>query len=120
MPVLTPGRIYPGMLVRITGKFIDLSDDSDTDPTTITFKLLSPDGIETSYVYGTDSEVQKESVGDYTADIRPTYGGRWRYRWEATKTASPVTIYIAGEGNFVVQSSSFSGYEDVYPSSDYS
>lgn len=111
MGLLTPGRIYPGSTIRITGKFLD-TEDADIDPTvSIVFKLMSPCGVETSYTYLTDDEVQKESVGDYTADIRPTYGGRWRYRWEGQSTIG-TTVYVAGEGDFVVQDSQFTGYSD--------
>lgn len=117
MGLLTPGRIYPGMSIRITGEFLDTSD-VDTDPTlSVTFKLRSPCGVETSYVYGTGDEVQKASTGNYTADVRPTEGGRWLYRWEATSSAT-IMIYVAGEGSFIVQDSTFSGYTGTW-SSDY-
>lgn len=117
MGLLTPGKIYAGSTVRITGKFLD-QDDADTDPTvSIVFKLLSPCGVETSYTYLTDDEVQKVDTGDYTADIRPTEGGRWRYRWEAVSGTDPI-IYVAGEGSFVVQASDFNGYTSDW-GSDY-
>lgn len=107
MGLLTPGRIYPGSTVRITGEFFD-SDDVDTDPSTsITFKLRSPTGVETSYVYGTDAEVQKQSTGNYTADIYLDEGGRWLYRWQA---ATGDDISVAGEGAILVQASKFDGF----------
>lgn len=113
MGLLTPGRIYPGSTIRITGEFLD-ETDVDTDPTvSITFKLRSPCGVETSLVYMTDAEVQKDSTGNYSADIRPTEGGRWLYRWEA-QTLDGITIYVAGEGSFVVQDSKFSGYTGTW------
>lgn len=116
--MLTPGRIYPGSTIRITGKFLD-QDDADIDPTvSIVFKLRSPCGVETSYTYGTNDEVQQVDTGDYTADVRPTEGGRWLYRWEAQSLLSAVTVYVAGEGNFVVQHSTFDGYSDSW-GSDY-
>jgi len=115
MGLLTPGRIYPGSTVRITGEFFD-NEDVDTDPTTsVTFKLRSPAGVETSYVYGTDGEVQKQSTGNYTADIYVDEGGRWLYRWQAETGDS---ISIAGEGNIVVQGSTFDGFTGSW-SGDY-
>lgn len=111
MGLLTPGRIYPGSTVRITGEFFD-NDDVDTDPaTSITFKLRSPAGVESSYVYQTDGEVQKSSTGNYTADIYVDEGGRWLYRWEAVTTGP---IYIGGEGSFIVQASSFDNFTGTW------
>ena len=117
MGLMTPGRIYAGSTVRITGHFSD-ETDTDADPSvSIVFKTRSPCGVEASYTYGTDAEIQKESVGDYTADVRVTEGGRWLYRWEA-QTDLGITVYVAGEGSIVVQASRFDGYSDNW-NSDY-
>lgn len=117
MGLFAPGRIYPGQTVRLTGVFFDTEDD-ETEPTvSIALKLKSPTGEETTYTYLTDEEVQEVSNGRYTADVRPTEGGRWRYRWEATSGTSPV-IYVAGEGSFVVQESQYDGYTSSF-GSDY-
>ena len=111
MGLLTPGRIYPGTTIRITGEFLD-TDDVDTDPTvSIKFKLRSPANVETTYVYGTDAALQKASTGNYTADVTPDEGGRWRYRWEATSVDGSANTFRAGsEGSFVVTVSEFDGY----------
>lgn len=100
--MLEPGKYFNGTEIRLTIAFTD--DDGDfVDPDTVTFKTCSPSGVISSYVYGTDSEVQKASTGNYTADISPDQGGRWFYRWESTGTAKK----LAKEGNFVVQLSPF-------------
>lgn len=110
MGLLVPGRIYAGSTVRITGRFFDQNDD-DTDPSvSIVFMLRSPLGVETSYTYGTDEELQQIDTGDYACDIRVTEGGRWLYRWEA-QTDLGLTVYVAGEGSIVVQASKFTGYD---------
>lgn len=112
---LAPGRIYAGSPVRV-GAHFEEDDGDDVDPTTVTFKLRSPLGVETTYVWGTDDEVVKEDTGDYYAVVTPDQGGRWLWRWQTTGTDKT----IAFEGDFVVQDSQFSGFEsdwtlDYYP-----
>ena len=106
----TPGKYYVNTVVRLTVNFEE-DDGDDVDPTTVTFKTMSPSWVETSYVYGTDDEVQKASVGNYTADVTPDEAGRWRFRWETTGTGTTIAV----EGDFLVQYSAF--YDDVF--SDY-
>jgi hypothetical protein len=72
--MLAPGKIYPGDTKRIAVNFQN-TDDDDTDPSTVTFKLRSPGGIETSYEYGTDAELVKSSTGDYYVDVTPDFDG---------------------------------------------
>lgn len=110
---LSPGRIYVESTVRIPVNYQD-ADGADADPTTVTFKLYSPSGDTTTYVYNTDAELQKGSVGDYFVDVTPTEAGRWFYRWISTGTNTASAI----EGQFVVQASPFfdSYYEDAYRS----
>lgn len=48
-----------------------------TDPGTVTFYLEDPTGIETSYVYGSDSEVTKVGTGVYGLSFQPDTSGRW-------------------------------------------
>jgi hypothetical protein len=100
--MLAPGRIYAGSQVDIPVKF-QTSADADVDPTTVVATTLDPAGTETSYTYGTDTEVTKQSVGDYTLRITATMPGRWRYRWLTTGTGTVVAL----EGSFNVQASGF-------------
>lgn len=104
--MLTPGRNAVNSPVRLSVNFQD-EDRVDQDPSTVTLKILSPEGVPTSYVYGVDAAVIKTSVGDYYADVTPNTSGRWRYRWETTGTNKTIAI----ESDFVVQRSSF--YEDL-------
>ena len=99
---MTPGKNYVNSPLRLT---INLQNASgvDTDPDTLTLKLRAPSGVETSYAYLADDEIQKTDAGDYTADITPDEAGRWLYRWETTGTATT----IADEGDFLVQYSAF-------------
>jgi hypothetical protein len=100
--MLIPGRIYQNSTVRIPVNFQD-ADAADVDPTTITFKLYSPDAAITTYVYNTDTEILRTSEGDYYVDVTPNLPGRWCFRWESTGT----NLATAIEGTFVVQVSRF-------------
>lgn len=105
------GRVYAGSDVDIP-VHIDMTDGTDTDPTTLVATVKNPAGTETSYTYGTDSEITKQSVGDYTLRVLANMPGRWRYRWVATGTAN-----LAIEGWFNVQNSAF--VDDAYDGRDY-
>jgi len=105
---LVPGRIYIESTVRIPVNYSD-ANGADTDPDTVTFKLYSPSGETTTYVYGTDAEISRTSTGDYFIDVVPTEAGRWFYRWVSTGTYKASAV----EGTFVVQASPF-----FEPSSD--
>lgn len=104
--MLTPFRKYVNSPVRVAANF-QTDDGADVDPATVTLRVMSPENVETSYVYGVDSEVVKANVGDYYADITPDASGRWAYRWQATGSGTT----IAFEGWFRVMWSPF--YESV-------
>lgn len=57
-----------------------------TDPAEIVFRWRTPAGIETSYTYGTDSEVQRASTGIYTFTA-PTIARRGNHFCRAVSTA---------------------------------
>ncbi len=100
-----PGRIYPGGVARVIVSFTDSNGDA-IDPTTVTFRLMTPIRVESSYIYGTDSELTKTATGRYQMLVPSTSldrGGRYSYRWE-TAGASTTT---ALEGTFTVTSSPF-------------
>ena len=105
---LTPGKIWPGTPIRLTNAYTDDAGDY-VDPATVTIKVRSPAGLESSYVYGTDDEIGRSSAGNYYADITPTEGGRWFYRWITTGTGTT----IANEGDFIAQRSPF--VDDLEP-----
>jgi hypothetical protein len=100
--MLAPGKYYINTEIRLTASFVDSAGDA-VDPDTVTFKTYSPSGQIASYVFGTDSAVQKASTGNYTADITPDKAGRWFYRWETTGTGTVLAL----EGNLIVQASPF-------------
>jgi len=76
--------------------------DQLIDPTTVTVRIREPDGTETSYVYNTDDEVERESIGEYVFHLLPTVSGSYFYRWIASGN-----ITAAGEGFIKVDVSRF-------------
>lgn len=90
--------------VRCTGTFV--VSNVLTDPSVVTIKILDPNNTQTTYVYGTDSQVAKSPsvpTGSFYIDVYPTVAGTWQYRFEGTGPASG-----AAEGSFYVPASSFS------------
>ena len=101
---ITPGRIEINTTLQLKITFRD-QDDVLTNPTTVKFKTRTPAGTETTYTYGTDAEVERESTGLYLASVVPDEAGRWFFRWETTGP-----VYTTA-GNFIVQYSPF--YDDI-------
>lgn len=55
-----------------------------TDPTTITLKIQTPAGVETSHVYGTDPDVSRSGAGVYAYPLTFTESGIYTIRWVGT------------------------------------
>ena len=100
--MLAPGKIYINTALRITANFTNDAGVA-VNPATVSFRTMSPCGVEATYVYGTNAEIQRPAAGYYTADITPDTAGRWRYRWEPTGDGTT----IANEDDFIVQDSAF-------------
>ena len=62
------------------------SAGSVTDPTTVTFTVRSPAGVETAYVYGTDSQVTKSSTGVFVLTLPLGQIGDWHIFCRGTGT----------------------------------
>jgi hypothetical protein len=99
---LTPGLIYPGTTLRINGYIDDLDSDPVDPSLSVAFKLRNPNGEITTYVYGTDSEIQKSETGVYMADVAFPDPGRWFYQWVATDEAAGTVV---DQGDVLVQDS---------------
>lgn len=80
-----------GCQVRVTSTFTDFNG-ANTDPTTVTFKIHSPSGLETTRTYGV-SGITKTGTGVYYSDITLDEEGEWTYRWVGTGT-----LVVAGQG----------------------
>lgn len=90
-----------GKVVRSAVAFTNVAGTA-VDPGGVTFKVKSPLGVITTYVYLTDVEVVKDATGSYHIDLEPDSQGVWVVRWIGTgsnKTAS--------EGSFQMIESQF-------------
>jgi len=85
-----------GDKVRMSAAFT--SSGAATDPTGLTFKIKVPAGTVTTYVYGTDAELVKDSTGNYHVDFTVAASGRHVYRFAGTGV-----VTAAGESNFEVR-----------------
>lgn len=95
------GNYDVGDAVRCRVEFKDTSD-SFIDPTTVTFKLKLPSGSTTTYVYGTDAQLVKDSTGKYHVDVDISSAGIYYYRFIGTGT-----VKAAGESKFSIKTSNF-------------
>ena len=87
-----------GDLVILKATF--LVEETPTDPSTVTFRLLRPDKTKLVYVYETDDELTQLSEGVYEVEIPITKSGTWIYRFEGTGDA-----VAAEEASFNVRKS---------------
>lgn len=83
-----------GTKVRLSGSFVD-SAEAAQDPGGVQFKLRAPDGTVTTYVYGTDAELVKDSTGNYHVDWLIAAAGIHRYRFAGVTSGQS-----AAEGTF--------------------
>lgn len=82
------GAYLEGSTVRVQATFA--VSGTNTDPTTVTLKLLAPGGTTaTSYTYAL-GEVTKSATGVYYKDVTCSTTGTWYYRWIGTGTAAGV------------------------------
>ena len=81
---------------RFSVNFTDIDAD-DADPTVATIIIKQPDGVDITYVYDTDVELVKDSVGNYHADFTFTQSGRHQVRFTGTgalTSAEQIDVYI--------------------------
>ena len=81
---------------RLSMSFIGI-DDVAADPSAIVAIITEPDGVIVTYVYDTDIELVKDSVGHYHVDYTFTKKGRHQVRFEGVggvTTAEQTDVYI--------------------------
>ena len=91
-----------GNLIKVRATF---KDDTQVkmDPTVVTLHVKNPADTETSYVYGTDPEVVRESQGVYYMLLDTTaQPGEWMFVWNSTGT-----LQAAGQTKFTVADTYF-------------
>jgi hypothetical protein len=82
MATATVNSYDAGDLVRVSVVWTD-ADSAAVDPDVVRFKFRPPNGTLTTYLYLTDAELVKDSVGNYHVDVSVTnQPGTWNYRFE--------------------------------------
>ena len=51
------------------------------------------DGSSSTYEYGADGEVVKDSAGVYHIDVLLTSAGKWTVRWYSTTSAEAAAVH---------------------------
>lgn len=85
-----------GQAVTVSATFKNDSGVA-TDPTTVTLKVRTPDGLTTSYTYAA-AELARASAGAYSMAYATAQAGAHIYRFEGTGV-----VVAAGEGTFAVR-----------------
>lgn len=85
-----------GDTARLKATFTDI-DNNPLDPSTVTFIIVDGAGSQTTYVYGTDSEVVKSGTGVYYVDWLVAVHGvhNWRFESSGTGQAAQEGIFTA-------------------------
>ena len=76
-------KITVGETVKFTANISNLKNKLE-DPVGIMFKIKDPLGVLTTYLYGTDAQLLKDSLGKYTIDLILPIAGKYKIRWETT------------------------------------
>lgn len=83
-----------GDSVRFTKNFKDVSN-ADADPTTVIFRVKHPDKTVETWTFPTDSEIVKDSVGNYHIDyVIPDKSGEYAYEWEGTGAIVSISTWF--------------------------
>ncbi len=94
--------VLAGNLVRVRATFKN-ENGVKVDPATVQVSVKKPDLTITTYIYGTNPEVIKESVGVYYIDINTTNAvGNWFFVWKSSGTYQAI-----GQTTFEVVSAYF-------------
>lgn len=72
------------------------------DPSAVFFQFKDPEGEITAYEYGQDTELVKDSTGNYHVNVDASKVGTWHYRFYATGTGK-----AADERVFKISPSAF-------------
>lgn len=97
----SPREYDLGNVIRAAAVFRNIANVL-IDPTEVRFQVKDPAGVVTEYVYGTNVQLVKDSVGNYHSDVTGNKTGRWSYRFYSTGSGE-----AAAESQFVIRSSNF-------------
>lgn len=74
-----------GDLVRVSGAFTTAAGVAQ-DPSVVKCSVRTPAAVVTTYTYGTDAALVKDSTGNYHVDVSAAAIGWYYYRWFSTGT----------------------------------
>ena len=80
------------------------SSGTATDPAALNFAFTDPSDNTTTYVFGVDAELVKDSTGNYHVIVDADEAGMWEYVWWGTGSGKG-----AKEMSFKVRESEFDG-----------
>lgn len=84
---------------RVELSFVFRDDEgAPTDPTTIVVKVRKPAGTVTTYTFGVDVALERDSAGRYALELTLDTAGSWSYRGIGTGA-----VEQAGERRFTVR-----------------
>lgn len=82
------GKIYTvGDSVRCTGTLKTSTGVKEDTTGAVTFKVKSPAGVVTTYLYGTDAELVRSAEGVYYVEVDAASWGVWYYGFVSTGSA---------------------------------
>lgn len=90
-----------GDLVRISFVFKN-SAGAPIDPAVVKIAVKDPAGVTTTYTYGTDSQLVKDSTGNYHLDQSAQHSGEYHYKPFSTGAGQ-----AAAKGSFTVEQDDF-------------
>lgn len=73
-----------GEVVRARNTYTDPSNGTPVDPISVKVEIRAPDGTITTYIYGTNAQLAKVSVGVYQVLITLALTGTYKWRWTGT------------------------------------
>ena len=93
-----------GELVRVPGIFLNSNGSAVIDPTVVMFDYHAVAlSLTTTYTYGSDAAIVKDSTGRYHVDVNTNEGsGDYFYRFYSTGTGQ-----ATGAGEFYVRPRQF-------------
>lgn len=83
-----------GTVIKCRVAFTDPDNgDALIDPTTVTIAVKGPgDATATTYTYGVDSEVEKESAGNYLFRLSLAAEGTHHWKWTGTTGSDGIAV----------------------------
>lgn len=83
----------PGSIVNVRVAFKDPdANNAAYDPPTVSIRLKRPDSTVSTFTYGTDVEVVKESAGHYLFRLSLALEGTYRWVWTGASPIKAVAI----------------------------